>query len=155
MTLLLFFQDSIIYHTSPTDIYHPKLGDYLGCMTDELAEYGPGCFISEFVSAGPKQYSFRVKNPLTGKIVKTITKVKGFSLNFSTAAHVNFKRMRRQVRAYVQNNRETDEVVTYGNQIRRTKTHQIVTEPFRKVQKVVYCKRVVHSDFTTLPFGYE
>jgi len=39
-----FFQDSIIYHMSPTDVYHPKLGDYLGCMRDELAEYGVWLF---------------------------------------------------------------------------------------------------------------
>jgi len=39
---------------------------------------------------------------------------------------------------------DTDEVqVTYGNQIRITKAHQIVTEPFRKVQKVVYCISVL------------
>jgi len=34
---------------------------------------------------------------------------------------------------------ETDEVVTYGNQIRRTKAHQIVTEPFRKWFIVLVC----------------
>ncbi len=139
-------------------------------MTDELADYGEGCWISEFVSAGmseyytdnnmqkkhpflgPKQYSFIVRDR-AGKIKKVVTKVKGFSLNHSTAAHINFKKMRSQVWNYVKRGK-IEEVVIYDYQIKRTKTHEIVTEPYRKVQKVVYSKRVILSDFSSVPYGY-
>ncbi|WP_141202214.1 hypothetical protein [Oceanimonas doudoroffii] len=131
----------------------PSVGDHLGDLTDELCDYGEGCFISEFVSGGPKQYSFRVTDPSSGKVVKTITKVKGFSLNYANAAHINFKRMRQQVKDFVKT-RNLDRVTVYENQIQRMKNHNVVTVPTSKVQKVVYCKRVALPDFTTRPYGY-
>lgn len=143
----------MIFSTGPDDHYMPPTGDYLGDLTDELEEYGPNCYISEFVSCGPKQYSFNVINPETGKIVKTVTKVKGFSLNFSNAAHINFEKMREQVHSFVKS-REFKEVTIYQPQIKRTKKHQVVTETLRKVQKLVYCKRVVQNDYSSLPYGY-
>jgi len=40
----------------PGDVYRPPTGDFLGELTDELSGYGPGSYIDEFVSGGPKQY---------------------------------------------------------------------------------------------------
>ena len=54
-----FVSDSVIYVTRPGDIYHPKMGSFLGEMTDELEEYGEGASITEFISGGPKNYGFR------------------------------------------------------------------------------------------------
>ncbi len=101
---------------------------------------------------GPKQYSFIVRDT-EGKIKKVVTKVKGFSLNHSMAAHINFKKMRSQVWNYVKKGK-IEEVPIYDYQIKCTKMHEIVTEPFRKVQKVVYSKHVILSDFSSIPYGY-
>ena len=83
--------DRVLYHDTDSIIfsvkdgeYLPPLGEYLGQLTDELTCKELGCkkvdctghFIVEFVSCGPKNYSFRVN---TGEIV---CKVRGFSLNF-------------------------------------------------------------------------
>jgi len=44
-----------------------KTGDYLGHLPDEFEEFGSGSFIQEFVSGGPKNYSFSIFSPSTGK----------------------------------------------------------------------------------------
>jgi len=53
--VLYFDTDSVIYTIKPgqTEI---QLGDYLGEMTDELDD---GDFITEFTSAGPKNYAYK------------------------------------------------------------------------------------------------
>lgn len=54
--VLYFDTDSIIFVEWPGAI-SPPLGDFLGDLKDELAEYGPGSFIDSFVSGGPKTTS--------------------------------------------------------------------------------------------------
>ena len=41
-----------------------ECGDALGDMTSELKE---GEFISKFVSGGPKNYAYKLRNSMTGK----------------------------------------------------------------------------------------
>ena len=89
----------------------------------------------------------------TGRHVETVTKVKGFRLSYQSSAHINFKRMKKQVISFVKCGK-IDQVTLYNDQIQRTKLHKIVTAPTSKVQKVVYKKRVVRPDYTTIPFGY-
>jgi hypothetical protein len=48
-----------------------KLGD----LTDELADYGHGAFIFEFLSLGPKNYAYKVSLPID--IFRTVCKVRG------------------------------------------------------------------------------
>ena len=78
-----------------TDTYVPLLGEYLRDLTNELACREIGCegcesghWIEEFVSCGPKNYSFRLN---TGE---TICKVRGFSLNYKNVQVVNFSSMK-------------------------------------------------------------
>ncbi|KAJ8953190.1 hypothetical protein NQ318_003226, partial [Aromia moschata] len=40
--------------------YDVPMGEFLGEITDELESYGPGSYITEFVSGGPKKYAYRV-----------------------------------------------------------------------------------------------
>lgn len=54
---LYFDTDSVIFTFKYGDVM-PERGDFLGQLTDELAEYGPGSYIDEFVSGGPKNYAF-------------------------------------------------------------------------------------------------
>jgi hypothetical protein len=42
-----------------------RTGDYQGDLTDEVEEFGAGSYIEEFVSGGPKNYTFNVICPST------------------------------------------------------------------------------------------
>ena len=95
--------DRVLYHDTDSIIfsvkegeYIPPLGSYLGQLTDELTckelgcrkEHCSGHWIEEFVSCGPKNYSFRVN---TGEV---ICKVRGFSLNYKSSLILNFNSMK-------------------------------------------------------------
>ena len=69
-SVLYFDTDSVIYKTDENQDTI-KTGDYLGELTDELQ----GHHIVEFVSAGPKNYSFKLDNG------ETKCTIKGFTLN--------------------------------------------------------------------------
>ena len=149
--VLYFDTDSVIYISKPG---YPDLptGDYLGELTDELAEYGEGSYITEFVSAGPKNYSYKVYSTNDLKIHQVI-KVKGHPLNFTSMKHVNAKNMKRMVKAFVLSGQKK-EVIVVMPRIQRMDHHKLVTRLVRKVYRVVYDKRVVKSDYTTVPYGY-
>ena len=85
--------DRVLYHDTDSIIfsvkegeYSPPLGSYLGQLTDELTCKELGCsregcvghWIEEFVSCGPKNYSFNVNT------AEVVCKVRGFSLNYSS-----------------------------------------------------------------------
>ena len=87
--------DSIIYSVNDKDTYIPPLGDYLGQLTNELSCKEVNCkgcevghWITEFVSCGRKNYSFKLNS---GEI---FCKVRGFSLNYRNSQIVNFQSMR-------------------------------------------------------------
>jgi hypothetical protein len=76
------------------DESEPRLiecGDKLGDMTNELK---PGEFIREFVSAGPKNYAYKICNRDFSKDPKTVCKVRGITLNYTTSQLVNFNVIR-------------------------------------------------------------
>lgn len=106
------------------------------------------------MSTGPKSYAYKVCDA-NGKHLDTILKNKGFALNYCTSAHLNFETMKAQVFQFRENGDTLSKAVTvYQNVIRRTKMHKLETRTERKVQQLVYKKRVLQQDFTTLPFGY-
>ncbi len=108
----------------------------------------------KFLPLGPKNYGYKVKDPRTGKVVDCITKVKGFCLNYSNAAHINFSRLKRQAVKFIKED-EIDEITIYQPNIRRTKDYRIVSEIQRKKHKLVYSKRrIMKPTFETRPFGY-
>ncbi|XP_057656822.1 uncharacterized protein LOC130894202 [Diorhabda carinulata] len=88
--------DSAIYVSRPGDTYEVPIGSYLGEMTDELAEYGEGSYITDFVSGGPKLYVYRVYSTDKDKTIDII-KVKGITLNYSTHKQVNFDKLKDMV----------------------------------------------------------
>ncbi|CAF0960601.1 unnamed protein product [Brachionus calyciflorus] len=71
--VLYFDTDSIIYINRAGE-YDPPLVDYLGEFTDEVKKKGAN-YIEEFISAGPKNYAYKLDNG------KTYCTVKGFTLN--------------------------------------------------------------------------
>ena len=146
--------DSIIYSVKEGE-YNPPLGSYLGQLTDELSCKELGCctencaghWIEEFVSCGPKNYSFKVN---TGEVV---CKVRGFSLNYNSSLILNFNSMKESLLSWKKN--KPKELITVKTEIRRSKTDRTVfNRVIAKHYGVVYDKRIVKPDFTTVPFGY-
>ena len=147
--------DSIIFSVKHEDEYIPPLGNYLGDLTNELSCKELGCkntrceghWIVEFVSCGPKNYTYKVN---TGEVV---CKVRGFSLNYKASQIINFETMKEAL--YSWKNNDKSELVTIRTEILRDKKSPKVYN--REVQKhygVVYDKRIVLDDLTTIPFGY-
>jgi hypothetical protein len=146
--VLYFDTDSVIYVTRPGEAKLPT-GVFMGELTDELECYCSGASICEFCAAGPKNYTFSVQNS-AGDIIDSCCKVKGISLNTKNSALVNFDSMKHMVTQ----NRHS-KVLLSENRIARTKDHRIVTEPQTKTWRLVYNKRQLQEDLTTLPWGYK
>ena len=147
--------DSIIFSALPNEPM-PKLGNFLGDLTDELTckniyckkQNCSGHWIEEFVSCGPKNYSYKLN---TGEIV---CKVRGFSLNFSGSKVINFDSMKETLTSWLTN--DQSKLITVKTEIRRNKYESIVySAQVEKHYGVVYDKRVVCEDYTTLPYGYK
>lgn len=64
--VLYYDTDSIIFISREGEP-EPETGKCVGDLTDELEGYGPGSYITEFVCAGPKSYTYRVYTPTQGK----------------------------------------------------------------------------------------
>ena len=148
--------DSIIFSVKDGE-YVPPLGEYLGQLTSELTCKELGCrketctehYIEEFVSCGPKNYSFKVNS---GEVV---CKVRGFSLNYKSSLVLNFESMKEALMLW-HCGEKPKELVTIKTELLRDRNKAIVFN--RVVPKhygVVYDKRRVLPDFTTLPFGFK
>ena len=144
---VLVVSDSILYIAREGEWDVPT-GSSLGEMTDELEEYGPGSYITEFSSAGPKNYSYTVYSPTTGKYHQTC-KVKGFNLNYQVAQHINAEVMKQLVQG------EMNEVSVEQSQIRRSNTHQLVTMQEAKVYRACLEKRKFTDDYESQPYGFK
>lgn len=86
--------DSVIF-TCKENEECPRLGDYLGDLTDELMEYGENSYISEAVFSSEKSYAFNVKTP--GKADSVECKVKILNLSYENSKKVNFESMKNLV----------------------------------------------------------
>ena len=147
-----FVSDSIIYRTSPGDVYEVPIGPFLGDMTDEVEkDYGVGARITEYVSTGPKSYAYSVEKS-DGEIACSV-KSKGFTLNYETGLILNMKAMRDMVMLYAIEG-ITDRLELTGRGIRRTKEHEIVTRTIKKTITVTANKRKLCENFLTFPYGY-
>ena len=154
--VLYYDTDSVIYisENNGRPEYEPPLGDYLGSMTDELAEYGEGSYISHFVSTGPKSYAYRVATP-SGES-KDICKVKGVRLNYENSEKINFESLVKLVEGYEQNiPRDANKIVIRNKAIRKTALHDVVTVDEEKTVSVVLEKRIFDSRDESHPIGYK
>ena len=146
--------DSIIFTAKSGEVI-PPLGAYLGDLTDELNS-GDVCglpqedYITEFVSGGPKCYAYNTKQG------KTTVKCKGVTLNARNAAVVTPESLAKLVHAFVANqNTDTPPLMTVYETIRRDKKHfHLKNDTVLKKVRVVYNKRRLLPDYTTLPYGY-
>ena len=131
--------DSVVYIHKSDASYNPPLGDYLGELKDETN----GIPITSFVSAGPKNYAYRLQDG------SSVCKVKGFSLNHRASLQLNFDSMKEIVTT---NPTATIEVTAPNALVR--KNRDIFTTAQTKTYKLVYDKRRLLEDLTTLPFGW-
>ena len=145
-----FDTDSVIF-LEEEGAYSPEIGQYLGQLTDELEAYGAGSFIDLFCSAGPKNYGFRVRKP-DGKTVE-INKVRGFTLNFHARRRLPLASKVKDVKDFVQRG-ITNSTTIVQPQITRNMDRTLTTKDVAKQYKVVYDKRRIMPDFSTLPFGF-
>ena len=138
--VLYFDTDSIIYVDDGKKTI--KTGDMLGEMTDELS----GKTITNFVSTGPKSYSFKYGRD------DEKSAIKGFTLNHQNCTILNHDNMRKVIKKQIRELKIVNE-----NKITR-KNREIVNKYCEKVFKFGYDKRVIkHVDenhIDTLPYGY-
>ena len=142
--VLYYDTDSVIYVHKPGKP-EPSLGDYLGDLTDEL----DGDYITTFMSGGPKNYAYVTNNG------KSVTKIRGITLDYATTKKLNPEVMRGLVHLHV--NCHIQGKVTVDNPFKITrdkKKKKIITKRMKKDYRVVYNKRVVTANYGTVPYGY-
>jgi len=151
--------DSIIYIQDDAEHHLIDCGDKLVSMTNELQ---PGEFIEEFVSGGPKNYAYTVVGGGTDTTKthrKTVCKVRGITLNYSTSQLVNLDVIRDMI---LKTGRTTpdDDVVTVNTDKKiKRKTGkdggvQILSEAEDKIYRVSFFKRRRLHDNNSVLFGY-
>ena len=149
--VLYFDTDSIVYVSRPQDTYEPPIGCFLGDLTNELEEYGLGAYIDEFIGAGPKNYSMRIRKP--DGTTETKIKIRGFTSSYQQAAHLNRKTLKRKVFEFLRDGVSAPTTVVRPK-IERRPNREVVTVTRKKDYRIVYDKRRVMKDGSTLPFGY-
>lgn len=164
---------SVLYHDTDSIIYasnginDPPLGNFLGEFTDELDGDSITTFVSGnyyliyslisnviiflytyffLFSGGPKNYGFKTREG------KTCCKVRGFTLNFRNVQLLNFDSIQKLVCEM-----DTSSTISIRNPTKITtdgKRRRVVNKEETKLYRVVYDKRVIQPDLTTLPYGY-
>ena len=142
--VLYYDTDSVIFVSKPNDP-EPQIGPYLGDLTDELG----GDYITTFVSGGPKNYSYRTN---TNKVE---TKVRGITLDCKAKQKVNFDVIRTLVYLHTQCHVTGHVTVDIPFKITRdAMSKSIETKRMKKDYRIVYDKRVIVTDYKTLPYGF-
>ena len=129
----MYFSDSLLYVTRPSDSYDVQTGSYLGDLTDEVEkDYGKDARITEVICAASKSYGYQVET--ADGDLKTTLKSKGFGLNFFTSQLLSYDRMKAMILKSLEGEIETLEIPDRA--IRRLKNSLIVT---MSVPKKVLC----------------
>ena len=138
--VLYFDTDSIIYVDNGTK--NVKTGDMLDDMTDELSGKG----ITNFVSTGPKSYSFKYGDD------DEKSAIKGFTRNHENSSILNHNSMSKRVKKQIRKLTIINE-----NKITR-RNREIVNKYCKKVFKFGYDKRVIiqinEDHINKLPYSY-
>ncbi|XP_076873809.1 uncharacterized protein LOC143523314 isoform X1 [Brachyhypopomus gauderio] len=143
--LLYSDTDSVIFVSREGD-WEPPLGPYLGDLTDEI---GGGDYITEFCSGGPKTYGYLTAGG------KTCMKAKGITLNSENSKVIRLDTLIDLVDHYVVNRDSNHHILARADGIVRNKKNlTLKNKSVVKRFKVVYNKRVLLSDFSTIPYGY-
>lgn len=119
------------------------IGNYLGQLTNEISSEDGN--ITTFVSSGPKSYAYRT---LSGN---ETCKVRGFTLNWTNSKLINFENIRDIVI-----HKGIDSITTINKRkiSRLSWKRKLYNRIEEKEYRMVYTKRRLPNDLTTLPFGY-
>jgi hypothetical protein len=140
--VLYFDTDSIFYISRPNE-YEPQLGEFLGQFTNEI-DPNDGDHMVEFVSAGPKNYAYKLDTGITECTVKGIT------FNYLTNKLITFETLKEIIAFDKTKTVLVPQVKFSANK----KSWTIKDEVIDKTYRYVYDKRVLIDDFNTLPYGY-
>jgi hypothetical protein len=140
--VLYFDTDSIVF-VSKDGEYEPELGDYLGQFTNEI-DSKEGNFINEFVSAGPKNYAYKLDTGVTHALVK------GFSLNQTSSLVINYDSIKQLVTEDKSKKLKVNQLKFSRDKI----DWNVHTDIVEKIYGFVYDKRIIKENFGTLPFGF-
>ena len=145
--VLYYDTDSVIYISKPNDLDIPT-GQFVGDMTNELESYGPDSYITDFVSGGPKNYSFKIYSTYSKKD-EIVCKVKGISLNYAASKVINFESIKEMVL------KKTEPIPIISKNIRRTREHVVTTCTETKLYRPNSTKRRFQSDGSSVPYGHK
>lgn len=148
---VIYYDTDSVFYLYKQGMHKVPTGDYLGQMTDELAEYGEGSYISEFVSGGPKTYAYLINR--TNDEIKAVCKVKGITLNHKTEQIVNFDALKTMV--FSDREEESMSVRIAERRIRRTNEKDVVTVTETKDLRITGPKRRHEGEYDTLPYGFK
>lgn len=142
--------DSLIFISKPCE-WVPPLGPCLGDLADEIND-GDVCglpeedYITEFVA---KCYAYRTRHG------ETQVKCKGLTLNDKNASALTPESLAGLVHSFVDNQKTNECMMTVSDTIKRDKKQfHLKNETVHKKVQVVYNKRRVLPDYSTLPYGY-
>ena len=125
-------------------------GNYLGDFTSEL---DPDDYITEFVSAGPKNYAYITEQE------KQVCKIRGFTLNCRGQQILNFNTMKDLVLAEILEPEDKPRNLTLCNPHkiqRHAPTKSIKTIQQDKDYKLVFDKRILDfNTYQSYPYGYK
>ena len=139
--------DSLIYQEEPGQP-SPETSAYVGGLTNELGEEE---YITEFVSCGPKSYSYRTNTG--GESLKS----KGFKVSHKVGKELTFDAMVAMIRKRREGSGVCIEIPDNDKFIRDMKALEVSTgKNLTKVFRAVLDKRVFPSnpDEYSLPFGH-
>jgi len=145
--------DSVIY-TKREGEYEPPVGDMLGEWANEVP---PGVHITEFVTTGPKSYSYKLSNN------EVKIKSKGISQSYHTKDLLSFTAMKQSVDKMLKlESYKLVQGIVIENKLHfdRSKfTSTIRKRPQTKTLHYGYNKRVKYSDpnnmYISYPYGYK
>ena len=145
--VLYYDTDSVIYKWQPGLPSIPT-SEMLGDMKNELDE---GDVITEFVSAGAKNYSYKTRAG------KTTCKVKGFTLNVRGQSVLNFDTMKKNILDelhHPQDQRRTMNIVNPSHFQRDVENKEIRVVQQIKQYGLVFDKRVINTNGKSYPYGF-
>ena len=131
--------DSVVFSVKK-DEYEPPVGDYLGDLSDEVDK---GINIVHFITGGPKNYAYRLSNG------KEVCKVRGITLNFDNAKLINFHSLDNMLKKVGE---DVIKVTDNFKIIRKDK--KLLTTLQSKDYRIVFDKRVIKDNFSTVPYGF-
>lgn len=132
-----------MFFVSRPGAWEPRLGNYLGELTNEL-DPSDGNHIAEFTSSGAKSYGYVTD---TGHTEST---VKGFTFSHNTESLLNFDAIKKIV---CQDNSKEIQIPQLRFILNKYKWNIKTVDQIKKF-RFTYDKRVVLEDFSTLPYGY-